>query len=297
MSATSMLPQSEPEDEYNPEAQELADLLALAGWHNDTQKFIERQQELEKTATQLIIELTTDQLDHQLSRYKKLRHNEDELRERVHFLERQVALAGHIQTPVSLGLQLKAEKEKLAKVRDELKALAAELQTILDIPFEERTKIDADRLAQLIDEVKAKREQEFIYRRNIYYLEELQAKLGLAVRIDLFNELHLTRAKRDDIISELKSLEQQIQEEWQLEPETVSAIVAMSSQEIRDHAQKIALKKYEEEMQSVRSRKAVDHSFDEPKQQGHNNPQQNSSLQHYLRASTQLHRKTQSGSG
>jgi hypothetical protein len=249
-----------------PENNDFLDgLLGPSKKMDEREAAVNRQRSLEAAATYLITDVTTDLLGQQLSRYKKLRPEEMELSNRVRFLEKQVAWAGHLQTPVSLALQLKAEKENLVKVQQELKLLVAELQRMLDIPFEERTSIDADRLAQLINEVMAKREQESIYRQNIYYLEELQAKQGLTVAINLFNELELTRAKHKDVKDELKSLEKQIWDDWHLEPdalwsetEGLWSVVNMSDQEIWNYAKKVALRKYQDSKEELSPDKTVD---------------------------------------
>jgi hypothetical protein len=287
----------EPE-EHDFDGSEVFDFLGLGHSERRREREIEtdRQRGLEKKAAHLMIELKADQLDHQLFQYKKLRHEEERLRELVYFLERQIALAGHIQTPASIALQLRAEKAKLAEVQHELKELVAELQTILNIPFEERTKIDADRLAELIDEVKAKREQESIYRKNIYFLEEMQAKQGLAVRIDLFNELNLTRAKQDALISELQRLERRLLDEWHLELETVFELVSMNEYEFRKYVLAVARKKNDEEMQALRFRGDGEKSFDKPKWHYDNNTELKPKSQYNASQSPQTQRKTQSGS-
>jgi riboflavin synthase len=210
----------------------------------------DRQIELEVLARQLILETNADELNDQLSRYRVLRESEVELRERVHFLERLIAEKGYLQTPVSLGLQLEKEQDELTMLREELGTLIAKLETILDIPVDERTNLDADRLAQLITEVKAKREQESIYRRNIRHLEEMQARLVDAVRIDLFNELHLTRTKLDELHSELGRLERQLWDGWHMDSDTIAAVVRMNSRQIAKFSYDVALRKYGRDLRS-----------------------------------------------
>ena len=85
------------------------------------------------------------------------------------------------------------------------------------------------------------------YQGNIHYLEELQAQIGLAVRVDLFNELKWTREKIDNTLTELKNnLKQEITEEWQVEePPFFSTVDTMSSEEILKVCSSIVQKKYE----------------------------------------------------
>jgi hypothetical protein len=202
------------------------------------------QQQLLGDAARLMRDVESQPVEQQLSRYKKLRFEEQELRGRVHFLESQVARAGHIQTPVSLALQLKAEKTKLAQVQQELRSLISELEDMVELHWEERASIDVDELSQLIDEIKAKREQELIYQENIYYLEELQAKMGLAVRVDLFNELKWTREKLENILTELNSLKQEVIDCWDVEePPFFSSIDTMNSEKLLDISRALTINK------------------------------------------------------
>ena len=195
-------------------------------------------------ATRILGDVESQPLRQQLYRYKHLRLEEHELRGKVHFLETQVARAGYIQTPVSLAYQLKAEKAKLAQVQSELKSLVARLQSFVELPLEERAGIDVDRLTRLIDEIQAKREQEVIYQDNIYYLEELQAQIGLAVRVDLFNELKATREKLLSIEQELDHLKKEVKDEWDVtEPPFFSSIDTLSSDKLLELTRELSLRK------------------------------------------------------
>jgi hypothetical protein len=175
----------------------------------------------------------------QVTAYVALRQEERELRARVDFLELKAAQFGPLKVDVDLAMLLRDQKSDLGRIRQELDQLEKQLQTDVETPDELPMEVTEARIEQRLRDIKAKREQLLTYQQNLHYYEEKQAQLGLGVGIDLINEMKLTRARLDEVQSEIKKLEQEMKVQWGVEVRAIQGITSMSEEEINELAMRI----------------------------------------------------------
>ncbi|MDN3668258.1 hypothetical protein QWY93_02800 [Echinicola jeungdonensis] len=185
-----------------------------------------------------------------MAKYQQLRLEEKKLRERVDYLEKQVALKGPLAVEVDLAMLLKEESNKLASLRQSLDAKEKELVKLQDLPEENRSTIQTERLEQLISDLRAKEEQALILQDNINFLEEKQAQFGIDVQLNLSNELKLARESLEKVQNQLKALKTELVNQWHFDPGQMEDFDSLAQEKILELAAKLVDRREKElEMQ------------------------------------------------
>lgn len=187
----------------------------------------------------------TQALQQQLIVYSQLRREEQELRTRVAFLEERAVQLGALNVPVDLALLLSEEQKKLEQLRSELETQTDQLKQIAALPPDQRANIEVDTLEQLVSDIKAKQEQVRVYESNLRFLEEKAAKFGIDIRLDLFNELMLTRENLQAVQRQISALEERMKRMWGIEPEVINDVEDLNTEKIRRFAIEKVAHKYE----------------------------------------------------
>ena len=195
-------------------------------------------------------------LTQQLVKHNQLREEERKLRARVEFLEQQAASQGPLKLDVNLAMLLKEEKVQLLKTRQQVELQEAELEKLESLPEDERVRLAADRVEQLVSDTKALRGQIRIHQTNVNFLEEKTAQLGLDTRVDLANELATIRRDLERVQSELADLKNRLQREWGIDPDSIKNLDSMDEQKIRAMALEVVSRR--DELERVRKQQQID---------------------------------------
>lgn len=186
-------------------------------------------------------------LSQQMAKYQQLRLEEKKLRERVEYLEKQVALKGPMAVEVDLAMLLKKESAELLFLRESLHSQEQELASLENLSKENQSIIQKEQLEQLIADLRAKKEQISILQHNINFLEEKQAQYGIDIPVNLANELKLAKESLSKVQEQLGILKKQLLEEWHYDPAESKnfdsldkdGLLKLAAQLIKKHEQEI----------------------------------------------------------
>jgi len=187
-------------------------------------------------------ELEAQRLVAQLAQLRALRAEEKQLRARVAFLEKQAVVQGPLHREVELALTLEHEQTQLQQLRAELAAQEEELAAPEGVLVDETAQLKAQRLEERLSDLKARREQARLHQGNVLYLEEKLALLGADARLDMVNELKLSREELQRVERKLQSLQTQLLVEWQLTLADLPDLEEMDESQIGEFARRVASK-------------------------------------------------------
>ena len=104
--------------------------------------------------------------------------------------------------------------------------------------------MEAAQLQQLLEDVKAKREELLIYVDNINFLKEKQAQLEQGGSLHVHNELKETEKQLSAVREALRQLEEKLKVDFSVDPSKIENLDTISREEIAEFAVRVVKKQH-----------------------------------------------------